>query len=220
MGIRRITAAEFPAVDLQEFKDHLRVDGEDEDSGLNLKLYAAQEKLEGDTETARAFLTSTWDLYMDHWPCWTCGSCWCRCRGGSCSRHENADTILMPKGQLQSVASIIYTDSAGTPTTWPTTEYEVDTASEPGRIVLAYGKSWPSVTLKRSNAIVARFVAGWPDSDSMPFPLKAAVLLEAAHMYRNRESVTTGRMELQSMALARGVDDLIAPYRIRGVVTQ
>lgn len=230
MPIKLVTAATSLPLSVEEFKAHLRVDSAAEDVDLASKLQAACATLEGNTNTARAFLTSTWDFYLNHWPCLLCGSCFCGAywAGGRCGsggfvsgyRNEKAAQIVLPKGQLQEVTSIIYTAVDGTPTTWPETEYEVDTASDPGRIVLAYGKTWPSVTLKRSNAIVIRLIAGWEDAESVPFPLKAAILLEAAHLYRNREAVTTGRVDVQSRPLAHGVADLIEEFRIRGVITQ
>lgn len=218
MPVKLITVAAEEPVGLEEFKAHLRITGDDtQDPDLTIKLRAAREKLEGGTQTARAFVSSVWDQYADHWPCWSCASCFCRTSCSMNGRHEHSDSIMMPKGQLVSVASIKYTDASGVQTTWPTTEYEVDTVSDPGRIVLAYGKQWPSVTLKRSNAIVIRFTAGWENASAVPFPIKAAILLEAAHFYRNREAVTTGRLDMQSSPLAHGVDDLLWAWRIRGV---
>src|SRR4051812_36699634 len=131
MPVKLITAAEVEPVSLEEFKAHLRAEGLPELPDLTIKLQAAREKLESGTETDRAFIASTWELYLDHWPCWSCGSCFCPCQRSAGRRfeqyhgpHENHDRILVPKGQLRSVASIKYTDSNGVETPWPTSEYE------------------------------------------------------------------------------------------------
>jgi hypothetical protein len=55
-------------------------------------------------------------------------------------------------------------------------------------------------------------VAGWPTAADVPQPLKAAIMLLAAHFIRNREAVTIGRSTVESMPLKFAVDALTAPY--------
>ncbi|MFH2075423.1 MAG: phage head-tail connector protein, partial [Pseudomonadota bacterium] len=68
---------------------------------------------------------------------------------------------ILPFGALQSVTHVKYTDTDGTQTTRSTDEYNVDTDSDPGRIQLDYGYSWPSASLHPKNPIEVQFVCGY-----------------------------------------------------------
>jgi len=123
-----------------------------------------------EAQTWRALVTQTWDLCLDAWP---------------------TDAFIeLPYPPVQSVTSITYTDADGIVTTLPTTEYGVDTAADPGRVTLKYGKSWPGVTLGTVNPIVVRFVAGYGAAVTVPYLLKQAMLFLVGHYYENREAVT------------------------------
>ena len=105
----------------------------------------------------------------------------------------SGDSIVMPFGNLQSVTSVKYTDSNGDQSTWSSDEYITATETEPGRIVLGYGESWPSVTLYPSNPIEIIFVAGYGDSGSyVPEPIRHAIKLILADKFANREDVIIG----------------------------
>ena len=69
---------------------------------------------------------------------------------------------------LRSITSITYRDEDGTAATFDAANYRVDTATEPGRVVLAPGADWPSVALDSSNPITVRFVAGYADAGDVP----------------------------------------------------
>lgn len=157
-------------VTLAEIKDHLRVSGTAEDSLLTLYAQMAREAVE--EECWRALMAQTWDLYLDAWP---------------------ADGVIwLPRPPLQSVTHIKYTDEDGVQATFAATEYGVDTATEPGRVVLGPDADWPSVTLTNVNAIVVRFVAGYADASAVPAMAKAAILLQLGEIYANREAVIVG----------------------------
>jgi uncharacterized phiE125 gp8 family phage protein len=57
--------------------------------------------------------------------------------------------------------------------------------SEPGRIVLAYGKSWPS-TYDEIQAVQIRFVCGYATAADVPAEIKLAILLKVAQLYEHR----------------------------------
>ena len=90
---------------------------------------------------------------------------------------------------LQSVTWIKYKDSDGVETTWPTTEYVVDTDSQPGRVALAHSKSYPSFTPYPLNAVRIRCVAGVANtSPTVAFSsnLQLAMQLYITDAYANR----------------------------------
>lgn len=185
-----------PFVSLAEAKLQCRVDHDEEDSLIADKLAAAIEDVED--HTARRFVTQTWDIV---YPCW-----------------PRERFLLVPFGRLQSVASLAYTTAAGDAVTLTEgTHYLADTASEPGRIVLPRGASWPSGELSEVSPIVARIVCGYGDAADVPKRAKAAVLLQTAHLYKHRESVIVGNAAaVDAKQLADGVQRLLSPLTLWG----
>lgn len=188
-----ITAATEEPLTLAEAKEHLRVTHSAEDASIQSWLIAARGYVED--ESGRALIESTWDLYLDEFP-------YC-------------DEIKIPKGRLKSITSLKYFDLDGIETVWPASNYNVDTVREPGRLSLARYVNWPSTTLQPTNAVVIRFVAGYPDAASVPAGLKSAMKLLISHWYINREAVVVGNSaEAVSEELKIGVERLIAHKKI------
>lgn len=131
-----------------------------DDAQLAALVTAAREMAEAITR--RALLTQTWDLFLDEFP---------------------AAEIEVPLPRLQSVTSITYTDAAGVSQTLAAGAYQVDTASEPARLLPAYGTSWPC-TRAVPNAVAVRYVAGYGDTPAdVPQPIRQAVLLLVSGLY-------------------------------------
>lgn len=171
MSLKLVTAPATEPWTVSELKTHLRIDISDDDTLLSGLLTAAREYVE--EAARRALITQTWRLNLGTWP-----------EGGE---------ILLPRPPLQSVTSIVYKDSDGNSTTWSTSAYIVDTDSEPGRVVLAYGESWPSVTLLPANPIIITYVAGYgDDATDVPGRLRRCISLLVGHWYENREGTVGG----------------------------
>lgn len=169
MALTLVTAPTSDPVSLAEVKEHLRITSTDEDALITSLVGSAKES--GETITGRALITQTWDLSLDSFP----------------------QVIDIPKPPLQSVTSITYIDTDGATQTLASTEYTVDTKTEPGRIVPAYGKSWPS-TRDIVNAVTVRFVAGYGNATAVPKSLKQAMLMHIEHMFGNRGTVAIGNI--------------------------
>lgn len=182
MRLKLVTPPASEPLDLQsEIKPHLRVDISDDDTYISGLLIAAREYVE--EAARRALVTQTWRLSLDDWP--------------------DGDEIELPLPPLQSVTSIVYYDEAGDDTTWSTDEYDVDTDSEPGRVVLKDNYTWPGVTLRSMNPIQITFVAGYGDNASdVPQKWKQAILLLIGHWYENREPVVASGAVPKEIPLA------------------
>lgn len=161
-----------------------------EDNWLNDAIQAAREDVE-DT-TRRALLTQTWCYYLDRFP--------------------DKNYIVIPFGNLQSVTSVKYKDSDGTETTMTvTTDYLVElNGAGTGRIVLPYGKSWPSFVPYPSNPVTIEFVCGWTAASLIPKKIKTACLMICADLYANRGEKIIG----QSVAEDKTADRLLASYHL------
>lgn len=181
-----------------EVKVHLRIDEDqtEEDGLIDALIKAARVHVEN--ETARAMLTQTWKaFYDDRFPF---------------TQYANRDApfVLYPT-PLQSVAHIKYYDSTGALTTLAGTEYFVDTASEPGRVLLPYNKTWPATQYPRPAAVEVQFVAGYANVSLVPPTLKAAMKLLIGTWYEQREGVVVGTT---AMEIPQAVDALLAPHRL------
>jgi uncharacterized phiE125 gp8 family phage protein len=162
-----------------------------EDTLLTTLISAARQYVEA--VTRRALITQTWYGYLDEFP--------------------KCNSFALPLGNLLSVTSIAYKDSAGTSTTMTvTTDYLVDTDSDPGRIVLPYGTSWPRGTFYPTNPITIEYVCGYgATAASVPEAIRTAIKMVVANYYENREPMIVGQL-VSEVKLA--VDSLLAPYRL------
>jgi len=192
--ITRYSLTSAPAsepVSLTEVKQQLRLaapDEEaiytDEDSRLNGFIKAAREQVEHICR--RALITQTWTINLDGWP--------------------SGNEIVLPFPPLVSVTSVKYTDVDAVQTTF--TDYSVDTGT-PGKIVLDYGETWPSATLRPRSPIEIIFVAGYGASTAVPESIRQAILMLVGHLYENRESTTP----ITISEVPYSVNALLASYR-------
>lgn len=166
MSLKLITAPDTEPTTSADLMKHLRLDDNDEVPYLEALLIRSRETIEGEI-LGGALVTQTWEEYLDAWP---------------------KDYFDIPLPPLQAITSITYYDSDESPTVWATTEYEVDTVSRRGRVKLATGKSWPTVTLRRMNGIVIKFVAGYGAAAVVPQSIIGVIHDLAGFWYEHRES--------------------------------
>lgn len=192
MNLTLVTGPAVEPLDLDEVKLHLRIDADDDDLLLGGLIQAAREQVE--VVTKRALITQTWELSLEAWP-----------RGTE---------MMIPLPVLQSVTSIKYKDQDGDESTMSSSDYIVDTVPKPGRVVLEWNKSWPSVTLYPASPITVRFVAGYGDTAiDVPRSIRQAMLLMIGEWYENREDITEARLQ----GISLNAERLLWPYRVRVV---
>jgi uncharacterized phiE125 gp8 family phage protein len=182
------TAPTTEPVSTANAKIYARIDGSDDDTLVDVLIGAAREKIE--QITRRALLTQTWDMYLDAFP-------W--------------GDIIVPKPPLQSVTSITYTDTDGATQTWSSSEYTVDTDSEPARIVTAFGEDYPD-TRDVIKAVKVTFKAGYGDAaTAVPDAIITAVKMLVMTWYDHRDTVIEGT---SAQEVPNTVDALLSSYRI------
>lgn len=187
-----VTPPAIECVSLDEAKLHCRIDGTDEDALIHGLIRTARTLVE--QHSLHALITQTWDLKLHAFPA--------------------CDHIEIPLPPLQSVTSVKYKNSAGSETTWGTSNYIVDTGSRPGRVVLAYGITWPTFTAYPSLPVTVRFVAGYGSgAGDTPEEARQAMLLLIAHWYDRREATAGGSNLPKTIPFA--VDALLADLRAR-----
>lgn len=184
--LKLVTGPTSEPVTLAEAKAQCRVDVADDDAVLTNYITAARRWCE--TIARRAFLTQTWQLWLDAWP------------------SERFIVLRMPP--LQSVSSVVYYDDADQAATLDVSNYYVDAVSEPGRVVLRSDAGWPSTTLREANGVCVTFVAGWTTAANVPPTIKHAILLIVGHWYENREAASLGAVSREIEFGARALLDM------------
>lgn len=100
--------------------------------------------------------------------------------------------IELPRPPLSSVTNIKYYDTANTLQTFSSSYYHVDTDSQPGRVVLALGSTWPA-TYERPDAVQITFVAGYgATAATVPQNIRLAVKMLVKTWYDNPDLYVTG----------------------------
>jgi uncharacterized phiE125 gp8 family phage protein len=171
MTIVKITDATVEPISLAEAKLWLRVDQADEDDLIGALITSVRQAAEH--EMQRTLITTTWELVTDSFP--------------------DALRLEMPK--ILSVSSVKYLDAAGTQQTLSPADYLVDTDSQPGYVVPAYGKTWPT-TYSQINAVRVRYTAGYgAAATDVPQSIRNWMRLQLEHFYRNRGAVISGTVQ-------------------------
>jgi len=187
---RIVTPPAAEPVSLAEAKLHLRDPNAAEDALVTTLIKAAREYCEGVLN--RALITQTWDMFIDCWP--------------------SDGVIYAPMAPLVSVTHVKYVDEAGTLQTLGAPAYQVDKDVEPGRVLPAYGYTWPTLRPSYSSAVQVRFVAGYgADGTFVPQNIKQAILLAIGHWYENREDSVVGTIVA---TLPKAVDALLWQERV------
>jgi uncharacterized phiE125 gp8 family phage protein len=167
----------------------LRLPNDTDTAYLTGLITAARQKVESDT--GLRLITQNWDLSLDAFP---------------------TDAIYVPIGPLQSVTSIKTTSVAGVESTVSVTNYQVDLASRPPRVLLSDAGAWPG-DIRLHQGIVIRLVVGYGASgDAVPAPLLEAMRIAIRCWY-----APLGGTPFALPPSWMGYDALIAPYRSPGI---
>ncbi|MEK7178543.1 MAG: head-tail connector protein [Patescibacteria group bacterium] len=194
MPLQLITPPALEPVSLAEANAHLRLETSVDDAAVISLIIAARHHVE--QMCWRGLVTQTWELVATGFPF------------DSCSPIAQQGFELS-MGNLSSVASLKYIDPNGVEQTMPSADYAADAVAVPGRLRLAYGKSWPSYR-QQWDAVRIRYAVGWAPG-AVPQPIKQAMLLLISQMYEHRTPEVTGTIV---SAVSFAVEALLGPYRL------
>lgn len=176
MALVRITPPSYQPITLAQARAQCRIDSDNtaEDTMFSgVWIPAVTEACE--QLLKRSIMAQTWVLTLDGF----------------------ADEITLPNPRLLSVTSVEYKDTAGAWQTLAGTVYEVDSASEPGRVVLASGQGWPAV-FDGVGVVKITYSAGYASGSeaaqqaAVPASIKQWLLLAVGTAYAHRESIAAG----------------------------
>jgi uncharacterized phiE125 gp8 family phage protein len=204
MSLIVITAPTSEPVSVADAKlsPSFRVSVATDDTPIGALITAAREL--GEAITKRAFMPTTFEYVLDEFPFGL---------RGYLRRYE----IVLPCPPLVSVTSIKYIDANGTEQTLSPSVYTVLTypdvsgQSEPGKVFLASGQSWPSIK-DVPDAVRIRYVAGYATAAAVPGPIKTWITMRAGTMYDNPQAIVVGATVEK---IQRDfIDGLLDPYRV------
>lgn len=188
MSLTRTTAPAAKAVQLEEAKEQVSIESQDDDTLVSRLVDAATDQVE--RHCGLALITQTWQLKVD----------------------SLAECIRLPKPPLQSISSIAYVDSDGVEQTLATTEYQV-ILSKPAEVVRAYSKSYPATRPQRE-AVTITMVCGYGGSYSdVPESIRHAILMLVGEWDEHREGLAYGATK----AIPNSVEYLLRGHRIGGL---
>lgn len=147
------------------------LDTEDaEDEFLGTLITTAREMVE--QECRRALLTQTKTYAIHDFP-------------------ASDGPIELPFGNLQSITSIVYTDSEGTETTMDSADYRIqDRGIYQSRLYPAYDTEWPEYDPPPGEGIVVTFVCGYGDNPGdVPSALRTAIKMLCSDLYYSRGEI-------------------------------
>lgn len=187
-GEKMVTGPTWEPVTVDELRDQLRIIGHDADNQVLLMyLIAAREYVE--VLTKRQIPQAQFEYTLDQFPG--------RYLDDARPPTWRYGIIRLPRPPLISVDTVEYYDtSISVPpfvyTTLATTEYQVDTNTEPGRLAPAPFKVWPATSPLAMAAVKVTYTCGYTGPEKVPARLKQAIRLIAAHLYEHREPIVTG----------------------------
>jgi len=178
------TAPTGDVVEMADILDHLRVTEESDYTYLAALNDRAVRWVE--RRTQRQLLTATWKLSLDAFPA----------------------EIQLRKLPVASVTSVQYVDLDGDTQTLSASYYQTDYKSQdrPGRIMPAYGYSWPNTRSSIYNAVTVTFTAGYGTASDVPETIKHAIMMLVGHWYDHREAVD----EVEFKPVPYAVDNLLS----------
>ncbi len=182
------SSAALEPVDLEVMKAHSVVTDSDRDGLIAGYIATARELVE--EMTGRALITQTRVYNIDRFP------------------PSPYQVLDLPGGTLLAVTSIEYVDTDGASQTWAAENYTVDKDHAPGRIGLAWSKSWPAIRRAWPPVTISYSVGYGPAPADVPEKLRTAIALIAAELFERREEnvvgTTISKVSLDAKRLVRG----------------
>jgi uncharacterized phiE125 gp8 family phage protein len=178
-----IGAPAIEPVTLAEIKAWLREDDPDEDDLIQALAVSARMTLEA--YTRRFFMTQSWRINLDSWPC-------------------PAREMILPFAPFQSVSSIRVFDADDVAQTLATTDYRAPPDSTGGRLTFSVAPPAPG---RQTDGVEIDFTVGYgAAANQAPEPLRRAIMVLVAHWREKRG-------DARDDALPLAVAQLVAPFR-------
>lgn len=189
-----ITAPTEQPVTTAELKEWSVVEHTEDDAIVAALIDSATKIAE--EYTGRYFVDQVWQFAFDEWP--------------------SGELTIVGARNVIAVDRIQYKQTSGTFLAQTgsaiTDNYFIDDQSTDLKICAVNG--WPSTYSQGYNNVLIDVNMGYGAASTVPEPLKVAIKLLCAHLYKNRESSVIGTI---SGELPQGLNYHLDPYRVRGL---
>ncbi|MDB5733227.1 MAG: hypothetical protein JWQ03_3122 [Variovorax sp.] len=176
-------------VTLEEAKQHLKVEHDEDDALITSMVAAATGHIDGpDGWLGRAIGLQTLEA---------------RLGAGYCSGR-----IVLPYRPIASVVSMKYIDSDGAEQTLAADQYSL----RGHELWPAFDVTWPTPRAE-PEAVRVQYQAGY---SSLPAAIRAAILLMVGDLDRNRTTVAAGANNVAAVPMSTTVENLLSPFRVYG----
>lgn len=181
-SITRTTQPTIEPVTLAEAKQHLRVDGHEDDAYIAGLVRAAREWVEEYLD--RTLILTQWTVRGDRFP------------------PDSTDEIELPRPPMATAGtataiSVTYTLEDGTTAAYSTNLFRVDRHSTPGAVKPLYGQTWPPHR-QDDNSLAITYWAGYgANANDVPAAIRHAMLMLIGFWYENRSTVLVGSISKQ-----------------------
>jgi len=207
-GLMLLTPPAVEPVGLNEAKAYLGVLDSAEDNLISNLITAARQAVE--QYCGRVLINQSWRLTLDTWPQEAIVNGGLRDDGALLAANHRLGggvvAIQLPKPPLQAVLAIRVYSAAGLAATIPASNYVVDGAATPGRVVMTSGASLPVIG-QTARGLEIDFTAGYgATANDVPAVLRQAVLQAVKALY--------GRDGDQSLAAALRVASFFKVKRV------
>lgn len=177
MTTRQLTAPEFEPITLAQARMAARADSDDtSEDTLFTGIIIPGVRQDCEQILQRSLMKQTWRRTLDEFP---------------------ASCIELAWPNLLTVESVQYRDQAGDWQTLDTSDYEVDTAKVPGRVLRALNASWP-LTYPFPGSVRVNYTAGYAVGNeaaqqaAVPAGVKRWMLARIATAYEHRLDLLAG----------------------------
>ena len=196
-GLKLMTPAEDPALDIAAVKRQLSIDESDTmfDDEINDDLIPPAIEL-AEKHTARSLASQGWRQYFDCFP--GCEHSYVRwiCADSPSQRIHHYDRLELWRSPCLDVTAVKYLDRNGDEQTVDATIYMVNKDVEPAVIRLKPNQQWPSA-LAVENSVWVEFTAGYEDVEEIPSLITKGMLLLIEDWFRNKGSlISNDQMEM------------------------
>jgi uncharacterized phiE125 gp8 family phage protein len=209
-GLKVHTAETAYAVTQAEIKAWNKIDSSDDDTVVALIERAVHNWAK--EYTNRSLTTTTYQLFID-----SIYSVDIPIAEGSyvgIDRDINRRSIILPKSPVSSITHIKYYNEEDSATTYAASNYFLDDAAMPGKIVLRNGASWPT-GLRVANALEIQYVAGYGATTAIPYDIKSACLEYSAYIFEHRGDLLDGK----TINAPTSATQLLQPYVVKNLST-
>jgi len=205
-GLKIVTGPAVTPVSRTEARNHLRLDDDVDDSQVRSYIQSATNYVEN--YTGRFLISRTCQMMLDG-----------RLNveeqiyNGYRTGHSSipyVGHIEIAANPVISVESIKYYSDDDTEYTWAASNYYVDTFSEPAKIVLRDGGTYPS-DMRAANGLAINFTAGYgANPSSIPEDIRVSILQYMTFLYEHRGDFERFPPPKPPLVLS----SLLNPYRI------